>query len=49
DGRAVLEIIYAAYLSAGTGQAVALPLAEIPDVSQPIELWLGREDSAGEA
>ena len=43
DGRAVLEIIYAAYLSAGTGQAVTLPLDPIPDVEQPIDLWLGHD------
>jgi myo-inositol 2-dehydrogenase / D-chiro-inositol 1-dehydrogenase len=45
DGRAVLEVIYAAYLSAGTGKAIDLPLAD--DISlhvkQPIDLWLGAE------
>jgi myo-inositol 2-dehydrogenase / D-chiro-inositol 1-dehydrogenase len=49
DGRAVLEVIYAAYLSAGTGKAIDLPL---PDdislgVTQPIDLWLGAEDATG--
>src|SRR5688572_9453072 len=39
DGRAVLEIMYAAYQSARTGQKVALPFA--PKVKKPIDLWLG--------
>jgi hypothetical protein len=43
DGRAVLEVIYAAYLSAGTGRAIDLPLASVPVVQQPIDLWLGAE------
>ncbi len=38
DGRAVLEIIYAAYESARTGQKVALPFTA--KVKYPIELWL---------
>jgi predicted dehydrogenase len=37
DGRAVLEIIIAAYASAGTGQKVTLPFR--PQVKRPIELW----------
>ena len=37
DGRAVLEIIYAAYASAGTGKKVTLPFA--PRVAKPIDLW----------
>jgi myo-inositol 2-dehydrogenase/D-chiro-inositol 1-dehydrogenase len=37
DGRAVLEIIYAAYASAGTGKKVTLPFA--PQVAKPIDLW----------
>ena len=41
DGRAVLEIVYAAYLSAGSGRAVDLPLDPVPDVAVPIDLWLG--------
>jgi len=38
DGRAVLELMYAAYRSAGTGQKVALPFHA--KVSKPIDLWL---------
>ncbi len=38
DGRNVLEIIYAAYASAGTGQKITLPFA--PKVAKPIDLWL---------
>jgi predicted dehydrogenase len=37
DGRAVLEIILAAYASAGTGQKVALPFKT--EAKRPIELW----------
>jgi predicted dehydrogenase len=37
DGRAVLEIILAAYASAGSGRRVALPFAS--DVRRPIDLW----------
>ncbi|MBP9902930.1 MAG: gfo/Idh/MocA family oxidoreductase, partial [Verrucomicrobia bacterium] len=39
DGRAVLELIYAAYRSAGTGQKVRLPFHV--KVAKPIDLWLG--------
>ncbi|HKQ38738.1 MAG TPA: Gfo/Idh/MocA family oxidoreductase [Verrucomicrobiae bacterium] len=39
DGRAVMEIMYAAYQSARTGQKVALPFS--PKVKKPIDLWLG--------
>jgi myo-inositol 2-dehydrogenase/D-chiro-inositol 1-dehydrogenase len=39
DGRAVLEIIYAAYASAGQGKKIDLPFA--PKVKKPIDLWLG--------
>ncbi len=39
DGRAVLEMIYAAYESARTGQKVTLPFR--PKVAKPIDLWLG--------
>lgn len=39
DGRAVLEMILAAYHSARTGQKVALPFT--PRVKKPIDLWLG--------
>jgi len=38
DGRAVLEIIYAAYASAGQGKKIMLPFA--PIVKKPIDLWL---------
>ena len=38
DGRAVLELIYAAYKSARTGQKVPLPFH--PRVSRPIDLWI---------
>ena len=37
DGRAVLEIIFAAYESAGTGRKVMLPFAT--DALRPIDLW----------
>ena len=37
DGRAVLEAIFAAYQSAGTGQRVALPLET--DAAKPYDLW----------
>ena len=37
DGRAVLEILLAAYVSAGTGQKVKLPFSTT--VKRPIELW----------
>lgn len=37
DGRAVLEIIYAAYQSAGTGQKVLLPFT--PKADKPYKLW----------
>ncbi len=38
DGRAVLEIIYAAYASAAQGKKIMLPFA--PKVTIPIDLWL---------
>lgn len=41
DGRAVLEVILAAYESAGTGRKVGLPFAPA-GVEKPIDLWLGR-------
>jgi len=40
DGRAVLEVICAAYESARTGQRVALPFAT--NARRPIDLWLGK-------
>ena len=39
DGRAVLEIICAAYESARTGQRVSLPFET--DARKPVDLWLG--------
>ena len=38
DGRAVLEIIYAAYASAGQGKKIMLPFT--PGVARPIDLWI---------
>ncbi len=43
DGRAVLEMLYAAYASARTGQKVPLPFH--PKVSKPIDLWLNTDHS----
>jgi predicted dehydrogenase len=40
DGRAVLEMMYAAYESARTGAVVKLPFT--PKVAKPIDLWLGK-------
>jgi hypothetical protein len=40
DGRAVLEIVIAAYASAGTGRKVTWP-REAPRDKRPIELWRG--------
>jgi predicted dehydrogenase len=39
DGKAVLEIIYAAYESARSGRKVELPFKK--RVAKPIDLWLG--------
>lgn len=39
DGRVVLELIYAAYASAGTGKKIMLPFTP-PKVKKPIDLWL---------
>ena len=39
DGRATLEIIFAAYESAGTGRKVELPFTP-PEGKKPVELWL---------
>lgn len=41
DGRAVLEIIYAAYASAALGKKIMLPFN--PTVKRPIDLWLKPE------
>jgi predicted dehydrogenase len=38
DGKAVLEIIYAAYASAGTGKKIEMPFN--PKVTKPVDLWL---------
>jgi predicted dehydrogenase len=38
DGRAVLELIYAAYASAGQGKKIMLPFSS--NVKKPIDLWL---------
>jgi predicted dehydrogenase len=38
DGRVVLEIIYAAYASAGSGKKITLPFKA--EVKKPIDLWL---------
>ena len=40
DGRAVLEVIFAAYESAGTGRKVPLPFKT--DAKKPIDLWKNR-------
>jgi predicted dehydrogenase len=37
DARAVLEVIFAAYESAGTGRKVSLPFKT--DAAKPIDLW----------
>lgn len=44
DGRAVLEIIYAAYESAGTGRKVQLPFR--PKVEKPVDLWIKGKQAA---
>lgn len=41
DGRAVLEVIFAAYESARTGRKVALPFHT--DAAKPIDLWKSRK------
>jgi len=38
DGLAVLELMYAAYESAGTGRKVELPFR--PKIAKPVDLWL---------
>jgi len=40
DGRKVLEIMLAAYHSAGTGTRVNLPFKPPADVKYPVDLWL---------
>lgn len=44
DGRAVLEMIYAAYASAGSGKKIALPFTA--EVTKPIDLWLENDKGA---
>jgi len=39
DGKAVLEILYAAYQSAGEGRKIPFPYAPPPGVKKPIDLW----------
>jgi predicted dehydrogenase len=41
DARAVLEILFAAYQSAGSGRKVQLPFK--PNAAKPIDLWLKPE------
>lgn len=40
DGRAVLEIMVAAYLSAAAGRKIAFPFEDPADYAAPVELWL---------
>lgn len=40
DGRAVLEIMIAGYLSAATGRKVSFPFEDPADYAAPVELWL---------
>lgn len=39
DGRAVLELMYAAYASAGTGRKIKLPFRP-KNVKKPVDLWI---------
>lgn len=48
DGRAVLEILLAAYASAGRGSAVDLPF-DPGDVARPVQLWRGIRSETGPA
>ncbi|QEM06543.1 Gfo/Idh/MocA family oxidoreductase [Mucilaginibacter rubeus] len=41
DGRAVLELIYAAYASAGAGKKIELPFSA--KIDKPVNLWLGNK------
>jgi myo-inositol 2-dehydrogenase / D-chiro-inositol 1-dehydrogenase len=43
DGRAVLEILLAAYASAGLGRKVQLPFHS--DAAKPYDLWRGAQDA----
>lgn len=40
DGLAVLEIIIAAYASAGQGRVIELPFESAPAFERPVDLWL---------
>jgi myo-inositol 2-dehydrogenase / D-chiro-inositol 1-dehydrogenase len=40
DARAVMEVLFAAYESAGTGKKVTLPFKTT--ASTPFELWKGK-------
>jgi myo-inositol 2-dehydrogenase / D-chiro-inositol 1-dehydrogenase len=40
DGRVVLEVLYAAYASAGRGQKIQMPYT--PTGSKPVHEWLGK-------
>jgi predicted dehydrogenase len=42
DGKAVLEIIFAAYASAGSGKRISLPFQT--DARKPIDLWLSNRE-----
>jgi myo-inositol 2-dehydrogenase / D-chiro-inositol 1-dehydrogenase len=41
DGRVVMQVLYAAYASAGLGQKIQMPYS--PRSTRPIEEWLGRK------
>jgi len=43
DGKAVMEMLLAAYASAGLGRPVSLPFK--PTVKKPVDLWLTPQDS----
>ena len=43
DGRAVLEIMWAAYASAAEGRTVRLPYTPPEGLTSPVQVWLQRE------
>jgi myo-inositol 2-dehydrogenase / D-chiro-inositol 1-dehydrogenase len=45
DGRAVLEVLFAAYASAGAGRKIALPFRT--DAAKPFDLWGGARVAQG--
>jgi myo-inositol 2-dehydrogenase / D-chiro-inositol 1-dehydrogenase len=47
DGRAVLELIYAAYFSAGSGKKIELPFSA--NVKKPVDLWIGNKYSINQS